>query len=122
MCHGVVTSPPRRFFTAALAVHGDPSEVVTDRAAALANVIEELLPAALHNTGQHENNRVECDHGRLKARLRPRRGVKTHRMASVVIRGHAFIQNLRRGHYELAVDAAPLFRLATAFDELRPAI
>jgi len=70
MCHGVVTSPPRRFFTAALAVHGDPSEVVTDRAAALANVIEELLPAALHNTGQHENNRVECEHGRLKARLK----------------------------------------------------
>jgi len=40
----------------------------------------------------------------------------------VVIRGHAFIQNLRRDHYELAVDAAPLSRLATAFNELRPAI
>ena len=30
--------------------------------------------------------------------------------------------NLGRGHYELAVDAAPLFRLVTAFDELRPAV
>ena len=50
------------------------------------------------------------------------RGLKTHRTASVVIRGHAFIQNLRRGHYELAVDSAQPFRLATAFDELRPAI
>ncbi len=58
------------FFTAALAVHGDPSEVITDRAPALAIVIEELIPAALHNTGQYQNNRVECDHGRLKARLR----------------------------------------------------
>ncbi len=48
--------------------------------------------------------------------------LKTHRTASVVIRGHAFIQNLRRGHYELAVDATRVFRLATAFDELRPAI
>jgi len=112
----------RRFFTAALTVHGDPGEVITDRAPALANVIEDLVPAALHNTGQYENNRVECDHGRLKARLRPMRGLKNRRTASVVIRGHAFIQNLRRGHYELAVDAAPLFRLATAFDELRPAI
>jgi len=112
----------RRLFTAALAVHGDPSEVITDRAAALANVIEELLPAALHNTAQYENNRVECDHGRLKARLRPMRGLKTDRTASVLIRGHAFIQNLRRSQYELAADAAPLFRLATAFDELRPAI
>ncbi len=50
------------------------------------------------------------------------RGIKTNRTASVVIRGHAFIQNLRRGHYELAGDAGPLLRLATAFDELRPAI
>ena len=112
----------RRFFTTALATQREPAEVVTDRAAALANVIEDLLPAALHNTAQYENNRVECDHGRLKARLRPMRGLKTDRSASVVIKGHAFIQNLRRGHYELAVDAAPRARLATAFDELQIAI
>ncbi len=74
----------RRFFTAALTVHGDPGEVITDRAPALANVIEELVPAALHNTGQYENNRVESDHARLKARLRPMRGLKTHRTAAVV--------------------------------------
>jgi len=83
---------------------------------------EDLLPAAWHRSGQYGNNRVECDHGRLKARLRPLRGVTTNRTASVVIRGQAFIQNLRRGHYELAVDAAPLSRLAAAFDELGPAI
>jgi len=71
---------------------------------------------------RYGQGRVECDHGRLKARLRPMRGLNTHRTASVVIRGHAFIQNLRRGHYELAVDATRVFRLATAFDELRPAI
>jgi len=112
----------RRFLTAALAVHGDPGVVITDRAPALANVIAELVPAALHNTGQYENNRVESDHGRLKARLRPMRGLKTSRTASVVIRGHAFIQNLRRDHNELAIDVTPAFRLATAFDELRPAI
>lgn len=112
----------RRFCTAALTLHGDPIEVITDRAPALANVIEELVPAALHNTGRYQNNRVESDHGRLKARLRPMRGLKTHRTAAVVIRGHAFIQNLRRGHYELAIDASPVLGLATAFDELRPAI
>jgi hypothetical protein len=50
------------------------------------------------------------------------RGLKTQRTASLVIRGHAFVQNVRRGHYELAVDATRVFRLATAFDELRPAI
>ena len=112
----------RRFFTTALSLHGDPGEVITDRAPALANVIADLVPAALHNTGQYENNRVECDHGRLTARLRPMRGRKTHRTASVVIRGHAFVQNLRRDHYELAIDTAPKFRLAAAFDELTPAI
>jgi IS6 family transposase len=31
--------------------------VITDRAPALANVIDELFPAAFHNTGQFENNR-----------------------------------------------------------------
>ncbi len=65
---------------------------------------------------------VITDHGRLKARLRPVRGLKTDRTASVVIQGHAFVQNLRRGHYELGIDAAPVFRLATAFDELQLAI
>lgn len=33
-------------------------------------VIDELLPEAFHNTEQYANNRIECDHGRVKARLR----------------------------------------------------
>jgi hypothetical protein len=32
------------------------------------------------------------------------RGVKTNRTASIVIRGRAFVHNLRRGHYELGVE------------------
>jgi transposase, IS6 family len=90
----------RTFFATAIAGHGEPDEVITDWAAALANVIAELLPQVLHNTVKYANNRVECDHGRLKARLRPMRGLKTDRTATVIIEGHAFIQNLRRGHYE----------------------
>jgi IS6 family transposase len=109
----------RRFFTMAIAAHGEPEEVVTDKSAALANVIEELVPQALHNTITYANNRVECDHGRLKARLRPMRGLKTNRTATAIIKGHAFIQNLRRGHYELGVEAtADRLRIASAFDEL----
>jgi hypothetical protein len=49
------------------------------------------------------------------------RDLKANRTASVVIRGHAFIQNLRRGPYELGVEAAPV-PAATAFDELQLAI
>jgi IS6 family transposase len=113
----------RRFFGAALAAHGDPDEVVTDLAPALETAIEELVPDVFHNTDQYANNRVECDHGRLKARLRPMRGLKTDRTAQVVISGHALIQNLRRGHYELGMDArCRHLRVAAAFDELAAVI
>jgi transposase-like protein len=81
-----------------------PSEVVTDRAATYLLVLEDLLPAAWHRTDRYANNRVEADHGRLKARLRPMRGLQQDRSARVMIAGHAFIQNVRRGHYELAVE------------------
>ena len=79
----------------------------SSRSPALANVIAELIPAAFHNSGQYENNRRECDHGRLKARLRPVRELLTDRTAGIVIRGHANIWNLRRGHYELGVETVP---------------
>ncbi|HVA73846.1 MAG TPA: IS6 family transposase [Acidimicrobiales bacterium] len=107
-----------RFFTNAISSHGAPAEITTDRAHALVRVATDLLPAALHDTTQYDNNRVEADHGRLKARLQPMGDLKRDRTASVVIRGDAFIQNLRRGHYELGVDARPGLTLAAAFDEL----
>jgi transposase, IS6 family len=50
------------------------------------------------------------------------RGLKQDRNARVVIVGHAFVQNLRRGHYELALEAPVSQRVAVAFDELAPAI
>jgi hypothetical protein len=40
----------------------------------------------------------------------------------VIAAGHAFAQNLRRGHHELATDAPPQLRLATAFAELALAV
>jgi hypothetical protein len=55
-------------------------------------------------------------------RLRPMRGLKQDRSARVVIAGHAFVQNLRRGHYELAVEKPTNRRVAVAFDELVLAI
>ena len=71
---------------------------------------------------RYANNPVETDHGRLKARLRPMRGIKRHRSARNLATGHAFVQNLRRGHYELATDAAARHRLRAAFDQLVMAI
>ncbi len=61
---------------------------ITDRAPALAIVIEELIPAASHNTSQYENNRCEADHGRLKARLRPMHGLKSGRIRQTIPHAH----------------------------------
>ena len=84
-----------KFFETMLAGRERPREVTTDLAAPLLRVVDPL-PDALNDTAQYANNRIECDHGRLKARLRPMRGLRTDRTASTVIGGHAFVQNLRR--------------------------
>jgi transposase, IS6 family len=113
----------QRFFERAIGTTKvAPAEVTTDQAPVYPAVLEDLLPAAWHRTDQYANNRVECDHGKLKARLRPMRGLKQDRSARVVIAGHAFVQNLRRGHYELAVQEPTNRRVAVAFDELVLAI
>jgi transposase-like protein len=117
------TAAARRFFTRALrTLKVVPNEVVTDAAAVYPAVLDELLPSAWHHVEQYVNNPIEADHSQLKRRLRPMRGLQTDRTAQVVITGHAFVQNLRRGHYELGVDAAPPERVASAFTELAQAI
>lgn len=50
------------------------------------------------------------------------RGLKTDPTASVVIRGHALMQNIRRGRYHFDHDTDPTMRLEAAFDELRSAL
>jgi transposase-like protein len=102
--------------------YGDVEELLTDHAPVYSGALEELAPAAWHRTDQYANNRVEADHGRLKARLRPMRGFKQDRSARIVIAGHAFVQNVRRGYYELAVEEPVSRRVAVAFDELALAI
>jgi IS6 family transposase len=99
-----------------------PVEVTTDRYRGYPRVIDDMLPAASHRTDAHANNRLEADHGRLKARLRPMRGLKRDRTAKVILAGHAFVQNLRRGFYDLGVDGRSVSPLADAFIELAPAI
>jgi transposase, IS6 family len=47
--------------------------------------------------------------------------LQTDRTAQVAIAGHAFLRNLRRGHYELRIDAVPPLWIATAFTELAEA-
>jgi transposase-like protein len=113
----------RRFFTRALATSKvTPAEVVTDAAPVYPRVLDELVPAAWHHVEQYANNRIEADHSRLKHRLRPMRAQRTDRTAAVIIAGLAFLQNLRRGHYELGVETIRHLRVAAAFTELAAAI
>ena len=117
------TKAAHRFFQGAIGTTKTaPTEVTTDQAPTYPAVLEELLPAAWHRTDRYANNRIEADHSRLKARLRPMRGMQQDRSARIVIAGHAFLQHIRRGHYELAVEAPVMRRMAVTFDELALAI
>jgi transposase, IS6 family len=50
------------------------------------------------------------------------RGLKQLRSVRVISAGHAFVQNLRRGHYELGVETDRRHRLPAIFTELARAI
>ena len=96
--------------------------MVTDAAQTYPRVLDELAPSAWHHVERWANNRIEVDHSQLKHRLRPMRGLCTHRTAKVIIAGLAFLQNLRRGYHELGIDVLPSIRVAVAFDALAQAI
>jgi transposase, IS6 family len=108
----------RAFFARALTFGLSPVEITTDRAPVYPRVIAELAPAARHVLERYANNTVEADHGRLKARLRPMRGVKTIASLRTVAAGHAFMQNLRRGHYEHGGDLPVQGRVRVTFTGL----
>ena len=92
------------------------------KAAVYPPVLDEIAPGAWHHIERYANNRIESDHGRLKSRLRPMRGLKQLRCTRVISTGHPFIQNLRRGHYELGTEETVNLRVLAAFDELTLAI
>ncbi|CUU55372.1 DDE domain-containing protein [Parafrankia irregularis] len=112
----------RRLFVRALTHGRRPVEVPTDKAPVYPRILDELLPGACHVDAARENNRIETDHGRLKARIGPMRGPKQLRSVQTISAGHALVQNIRRGHYELAIDTDPHLRLAAAFTELAAAV
>jgi IS6 family transposase len=115
-------SAARRFFSRALrTLKVIPTEAVTGAAPVYPGVLDDLMPA-WHHAEQYANNPVEADHGQLRRRLRPMRGLKTDRTAQVIIAGHAFVQNLRRDHYDIEPETAPSSRLAAAFTKLFQAL
>ncbi len=99
-----------------------PVEVTADQAASHPWILDELLSAVHHIDAWRANNRIESDHGQLKARLRPMRGLKRVHSAQTVGSGHAFVQNVRRGHDELGISTEPWLRVSVAFAELTLAV
>ena len=81
-----------------------------------------VLPDAKHRTSKYLNNGLERDHGHLKQRLLPMRGVKQRASADRFCRGHARLQNLRNGFSSLTDRAPRPLRLATAWPQLARAI
>ena len=110
------------FRRAILTVGAAPAEVITDRAPVYPKLLDEIVPTAWHHCEQYANNRIEADHGQLKRRLRPMRHLRNDHTATVIITGHAFVQNLRRDHYRLTAGVPANLRLAAAFDELSHAM
>jgi transposase, IS6 family len=49
-------------------------------------------------------------------------GLKRHRSARILTAGHAFVQNLRRSHYDTATDVPACHRLRVAFYDLATTI
>lgn len=94
----------REFFAGARRLGPSPVEVTTDDAPVYRRIVEELEPPAHHVTEQYASTAVEADHGRLKSRLRPMRGLKRLPAARTISAGHALVQNLRRGQHELTTD------------------
>jgi transposase, IS6 family len=112
----------RDFSARALRFGPAPVEVTTDRAPVYPRVLDEMTPDARHVTERYANNAIEADHGRLKARLRPMCGLKRLASARTIAAGHAFVQNLRRGHYAITADLAARDRVRAGFDELAPGL
>jgi hypothetical protein len=60
-------------------------------------VLDELVPSAWHRVEQYANNPIEADHGRLKHRPRPMRGLRTDRSS-------------RSDHFRIRLHAEPTMR------------
>jgi transposase-like protein len=113
----------RAFFERAIASTGTtPRRVITDKAAAYPPALLVTVPGALHRTKQYRTNGIERDHGFLKERLRPMRGLKSVASTAVFSRGHALMRNIRRGFYEVVEAVPPQLVFAWTWSRLAEAV
>jgi signal transduction histidine kinase len=67
---------------------------------------------------RYASNPIEAESQSAEATAATDARLRTDKTAQIIIAGHAFLQNLRRGHYELGFDASSATRVAVAFTEL----
>jgi len=67
---------------------------VTDKLRSYGVAHRELIPAAIHSTKQHENNRVEQSHESTRVRERVMRRFKSKGQAQRFLGAHAAVSNL----------------------------
>ncbi len=112
----------RRFFDRAIVSSGTtPRRVITDKAGAYPPALAAAVPGVLHRTGRYRTNGIERDHGFLKERLRPMRGLKSRRSTAVFVVGHALVRNICRGFYRIT-EAPRRLMLAWSWTRLAEAV
>jgi IS6 family transposase len=113
----------RTFFERVIAFSGTtPRRVITDKAAPYPPALAATVPRVRHRTGRYRTNGIERDHGFLKERLRPMRGLKSVASATIFMRGHGLMRNIRRRFYRFVGSVPPRLVLAWTWTRLADAV
>ena len=113
----------RAFLEPAIASTGTtPRRVITDKAATYPPALAAAVPGVLQRTGRYRTNGIERDHGFLKERLRPMRGLKSVVSAAIFTPGHALVRNIHRGFYRVVGAVPRRLVLAWTWNRLSDAV
>jgi transposase-like protein len=113
----------RTFFERAMASSGTkPRRVITDKAATYPPALAGAIPGVRHRTERYRTNGIERDHGFLKERFRPMRGLESIASAAIFVRGHALMRNIRRGFYCIRETVSQRLVLAWSWHRLAEAV
>jgi transposase, IS6 family len=109
----------RAFFERAIASTGTtPRRVITDKAGTYPPALAMAVSGARHRTGRYRTTGIERDHGFLKERLRPMRGLKSISSAVIFVRGHALMRNICRRFYRVVESVPQRLVLAWTWNRL----
>jgi IS6 family transposase len=88
----------------------------------LSTALAVAVPGVLHRSGRYGTNGSERDHGFLKERLRPMRGLKSVSSAAIFTRGDALMRNIRRGFYRVVESVPQQLEFAWTWNRLTEAV